>query len=230
MECPICGETLPLSSKVCEACGNEYDGFFLTEEFDSSDVRKRVAAEAAQKKQPSALKPGRPPLDPRVIWIIDGAVAAVAVVGVLIYFLMPKSGGAPNKPETTVANYYEYIKSGNAEGIFGLFEPGFLPTAPDRAAIHAALSTNTYKVSGPTVTVLANDNSAARVEIKDIEVEVTPKAGGQAKKLTLVDANGKPIVSVVKLNNNGSGWKISGRPVNGWAPDNLWLIGEVQTQ
>jgi hypothetical protein len=230
MECPICGETLPLSSKVCEACGNEYDGFFLTEEFDSSDVRKRAAAEAAQKKQPSALKPGRPPLDSKVIWIIAGAVVALVAVGALIYFFVPNSAGAPNKPETTVTRYYDYVKSGNAEGMFGLFEPGFLPTAPDRAAIHAALSTNSFKVTGPTVTVLSNDNGAATVEIKDIEVEVTPKAGGQAKKLTLVDANGAPMVSVVKLNNNGSGWRIAGRPVNGWAPDNLWLIGEVKTQ
>jgi hypothetical protein len=230
MQCPICGETLPLSSKVCEACGNEYDGFFLTEEFDSSDVRKRVTSEAARRKQPSALKPGRPPLDPKIIWIVAGVVVAVAVIGALLYFFMPQSGGAPSKPEATVSKYYDYIKSGDAEGLFSLFEPGFLPTAPDRAAIQAALSANSYAVKGPQVTVLKKDKATAVVEIEGVEVDVTPKAGGPVKKLTLVDANGAPMVSVVELSNNGNGWKIMGRPVNGWSPDNLWLLGDVKTQ
>lgn len=40
MECPVCGEKLPLNAKVCAGCGEPVDRFFLTEELEASQVRK----------------------------------------------------------------------------------------------------------------------------------------------------------------------------------------------
>jgi hypothetical protein len=233
MQCPICGETLPLSSKVCDACGHEYDGFFLTEEFDASTVRKSVTGQKPP-RTPSALKPGRPPLERRTKFLIAaGVVLMVAVVALVVVFI-PHGVSAPSKPDEAVLKYYQYLQKGNGDALMSLFESGFLPVATDKAAVKAALASNTYEVTPPTIKVLTNDNGVAIVAIQDVQVQVTPKSGGAPKALSLAaylqSVPGTPAgtVALVKLHNNGSGWQIAGRPVGGWNPDNLWLIGELK--
>ncbi|MHB8896006.1 MAG: hypothetical protein ACYC99_12640 [Candidatus Geothermincolia bacterium] len=234
MECPICGETLPLSSKVCESCGQEYDGFFLTEEFTASTVRKS-AAPAAPRRQPSALKPSRrPPMGRRNIAIIVGAVVLVAVIVVAVLMFLPRGYSAAGKPEEAVTKYYEYLRKGNAEGMFSLFESGFLPMAPDKAAIRAAFASNSYNATVPVVAVVSKTDNAAQVAIQQVEVETAPKSGGASQKQSLAGyvqtlPGGSPqSVSLVKVSNTGSGWKITGRPMGGWGPENIWLLGEVK--
>ncbi len=233
MECPICGETLPLSSRVCEACGNEYDGFFLTEEFAASSVRKSVAPQKPP-RQPSALKPStRPPMDRKKVAVIGGAVVLALLVGAALFAFIPRGRGAAGTAEEAVTRYYEYLRAGDAEGIFSLFEPGYLPVAADKAGIKAALTTNTYKVSKPVTQVLSRTDNTALVAIKAVEVDIASDTRGTTENKSLARyaqelPGGNPqMVSVVKLENSGGGWRIAGRPVDGWAPSGVWLIGEV---
>lgn len=235
MECPICGETLPLSSKVCESCGQEYDGFFLTEEFTSSSVRKSAAPQKAPRKQPSALKPSRrPPMTPKKIALIVGAAVALIAIAIAIVAFIPRGNQPPGTAQEAVVKYYEYLRKGNADGLFSLFESGYLPVAPDRAAIKAAMSSNKYTVSEPVTQILSRTENTALIAISNVEVDVAPKAGGAAQKKSLaayidsIPGGNKQMVSVVKLDNSGSGWHISGRPLGGWNPDNLWLLGELK--
>lgn len=233
MECPICGETLPLCGSVCEACGNEYDGFFLTEEFASSSVRKSVAPQKLP-RQPSALKPSaRPPMDRKKAAMIGGAAVLVLLAGVALFAFIPRGHGAAGTAEEAVTRYYDYLRTGDAEGIFSLFEPGYLPVAADKAGIKAALTTNTYKASKPIIQVLSRTDNTSVVAIKAVEVDITSSTRGIVEKKSLAGyaqelPGGNPqMVSVVKLKNSGGGWRIAGRPVDGWAPSNIWLIGEV---
>ncbi|HEY5503304.1 MAG TPA: hypothetical protein VIJ97_08330 [Candidatus Anoxymicrobiaceae bacterium] len=232
MKCPICGETLPLSSNVCASCGNEYDGFFLTEEVKSSALRRSVA-ESKAPRQPAALKPrNRAPLSSRTIWIIVVSVAAaiIAVAAVLVF--VPRGKTAAGNPAAAVNLYYQYLQKGDSEGLFSLFDPGFLPMEGARASIKAALSTNKYAVTGPATRVMSSDNNTALVAIDSLQVQVT--SGGNTRTLTLADRlqsligsqTGKSLV--VRINNSGSGWKISGRPLNGWTVEDIWLVGTLQ--
>lgn len=234
MECPICGETLPLSSKVCESCGHEYDGFFLTEEFDSSSVRRSASPQKAP-RQPSALKPSRrPPMDRKKIAVIVGVVVLVALIGVALFAFVPRGHGAPGTAEEAVLKYYDYLRTGDADGLFSLFESGYLPVAADKAGIKAALSTNKYTVSQPVTQVLSRTQNTALVAIKNLEVDISSKTKGTTEKKSLAQyiqsqpGSNPQMVSVVKLDNTGDGWHISGRPIGGWTPDSIWLIGEIR--
>jgi hypothetical protein len=213
MECPICGETLPLSSKVCSSCGHEYDGFFLTEEVESSAVRRSVTRQKPP-KQPSALKPGRGPLSRTALAWIGGGVAALVLIAVVAFIFIPRGKGGAGKPADAVTSYYKYLRSGDTEGLLSLFENGFQPTESDRTGLKAAISTNTYAVTGPTVKVL------------------TPKKGGTPQQYSLASllSSAPGSSCVVGLENMGDGWKISGRTYGGWAPQNLWLVGDLEPQ
>jgi hypothetical protein len=234
MECPICGETLPLSSKVCDSCGHEYDGFFLTEEFASSTVRKSAAPQKPPRRQPSALKPGRPPLGRKKIAIIAGAAVLLIAAAIAVFMFMPTSFSAAGAPDAAVTKYYQYLQDGNAEGMFSLFESGFQPMEQVKAAVKAALATNKYTVKPPVVTVVRQVDNVADVKIESVEVTSLPKSGGTPKKQSLaayaesLPGNNPKLVSMVKVSNNGEGWQITGRPVSGWSPENMWLIGEIQ--
>lgn len=234
MECPICGETLPLSSRVCESCGNEYDGFFLTEEASSSAVRKNASRPPAR-KQPSSLKPRRrAPLSGRSIAIIVGSAVLLAAIAVAVILLVPRGISAPGSAKDVVPRYYQYLEKGDADGLFSLFESGFLPVATDRAAIRAALSSNDYTVSQPVFEVLSSTDNTAIAAIRDIEVDIKPKAGGASRKMSLAEyrdslpGNNRGAVGIVKLTRDGGGWHVSGRPSGGWSPENLWLLGELK--
>lgn len=233
MDCPICGETLPLSSKVCESCGHEYDGFFLTEEYTSSSVRKSASSEKAP-RVPSSLKPSRrPPMDKKKIAVIIGVAAVLVIAAVLVLALIPRGRSAPGTAQEAVMKYYEYLRTNDADGMFSLFESGYQPVAKDKAGIKAAVSSNTYAVSQPVTQVLSRTENTALVAIHRVEVDVTPKKGGATTKNSLTEyiqntpGTTPQTVSVVKLDNNGDGWHIAGRPTGGWSPENLWLIGEL---
>lgn len=228
MECPVCGETLPLSSKICPSCGHEYDGFFLTEEFKSSDLQKRASKTGKAPKVPSALKPGRHPRDVKKIAFIVGGLAVLIAIGVLVLLLVSGGKNAVKKPSEAVTKYYEYLKAGNSSGLFDLFESGFQPTENVRTGLEAALATNTYEVKGPEVTTPNEEGDAVFVQINNVDVTTTPKSGAAPKSNSLA-AYGPGSVSVVKVIKTSGGWKISGRAHGGWAPNNLWLIGDVRT-
>ncbi len=234
MECPICGETLPLSSKVCESCGNEYDGFFLTEEAYSSTVRKNASLPSTR-KQPSALKPRQhAPLSGRSIAIIVGSAVLLTAIAVAVILLVPRGISAPGSAKDVVPRYYQYLEKGDAEGLFSLFESGFLPVAADRAAIKAALSSNDYTVSQPVFEILSSADKTAIAAIRDVKVDIKPKAGGASRTMSLTEyrdslpGNNKGAVSIVKLTRDGGGWRVSGRPSGGWSSENLWLLGELK--
>jgi hypothetical protein len=229
MECPICGETLPLSSKTCAACGNEYDGFFLTEEADSSAVRRSVTQQKPP-RQPSALKPGRGPLSRTTLMWIGGGVAALVLIAIVAFIFIPRGKGGADKPAGAVSSYYQYLKSGDDAALLSLFVSGFQPTASEKIGLKAALAANSYSVTGPSVNVLTDDGKNATVAITSVDVAVTPKKGGTPQQYSLASllssAPGSTVV--VRLENLGDGWKISGRTFGGWAPQNLWLVGDLK--
>ena len=232
MECPICGETLPLSSKVCASCGNEYDGFFLTEEVDSSALRRSVT-NAKPPRQPAALKPrSRAPMSARSIWMIVGSVAAVIIAVAAVLVFMPHGQTAAGSPAAGVNLYYQFLQKGDSAGLFSLFESAYQPMEGARASIKAALSANKYVVSGPVTRVLTANEDNALVAIDSLEVQVT--SGGTTRKLTVADLKQSLVGSqtgkgvVVRMSNSGSGWKISGRPLKGWSAEDIWLIGNIE--
>jgi len=232
MECPLCGETLPLHSRVCLSCGHEFDTFFLTEEAQSSEVRRSVAPSKAP-RQPAALKPSRPPISRKTMGLIGASVGAVAIIAVAIVLFTMSGSALPQKPEDTVAKYYEYLQKGDVTGLLNLFESGFQPTANDRVAVSAVLHANSYKVTGPNVHLISDADGTAYVAIDSIDVSTTPKNDGaptQDSLAALIQKSrpGGQVAAVVKLVNSGDGWRISGRPFNGWGPANIWLIGQLQ--
>jgi len=222
MQCPICGETLPLSSRVCSACGNEYDGFFLTEEVESSALRRSVTS-SSPRRQPAALTPRRmAPLSTRSKWLIAVGALALTLIVVAGVIVLPHRAATAGNPADAVTLYYRYLQQGDADGLFSVFESGYLPMERPRAAVRANLSNSKYAVTGPTIHVVSGDTNTAVVQIDDVEVDVTARGAQTKNKLPAGSA------VMVRINNTGVGWKISGRPVNGWAPENLWLIGAVQ--
>lgn len=58
VDCPICGEEIPLSGKTCGSCGYEEEAFFLTEEMESSTLRQ-YALRKAQAEQAGQDQKGR---------------------------------------------------------------------------------------------------------------------------------------------------------------------------
>jgi hypothetical protein len=223
--CPICGETLPLSGRECWHCGHEVDEMFLTEEAKSSSVAREASKLPANRKQPGALKPSRfGPVERRRFYYIGGALAVLLVVAVILVVVLPKGAGAARKPEEAVSLYYQALQKGNADNLLAVFEPGFQPRAGQRTNVEAALGTNKYVVTGPRVHVISNDGTTALVAIDSVVVDITTAAGTQKK--SLVDSVQDPSTAqVVKVTSYGGGWQISGRPTGGWAPENLWLIG-----
>jgi len=233
MECPICGETIPLSSKVCASCGNEYDGFFLTEEVASSEVRKRVTQQKPP-KVPSALKPRRAPLSRPTMFMIIGGVVALVVVAGGVFMFMSRSKGGAGKPAEAVTSYYKYLQAGDSESLLALFDSGFQPTDATRAGLKAALAANSYAVTGPQIRVISDDGTTAFIAIDSVDVTVTPKNGSPPKRYSLAGLRaelpdaGPQAASVVKITNTGGGWKIAGRTYGGWSPQNLWLLGDIK--
>ena len=232
MECPICGETLPLSSKICASCGNEYDGFFLTEEVDSSALRRSVT-NVKPPRQPSALKPrSRAPLSARTIWIIVASVAAVVIAVAAVIVFVPRGQTAAGSPAAAVNMYYQCLQKGDSAGLFSLFENAYQPMEGARASIKAALAANKYVVSGPVTRVVLSGEDTALVAIDSLEVQVT--AGGATGKRSIAELKQSLVGSqtgkgvVVRLTNTSSGWKISGRPLKGWSAENIWLIGNIE--
>lgn len=184
MQCPICGETLPLSSKVCASCGNEYDGFFLTEEVESSAARRSVTQQKPP-RQPSALKPRRAPIDGRRMAMIGGGVAAVLVIAVAAFLFIPRGKGGAGKPADAVTNYYKYLQSGDSEGLLALFDSAFQPVESEKTGLKAAIAANSYAVTGPTIRVISDDDTTAYVAIDSVGVAVTPRNGAPPQRFSL---------------------------------------------
>lgn len=240
MECPICGEDIPLNSRVCGNCGNEVDQFFLTEESKASRLSKRITDEAARQRYrvPRGQKPRVGFFEGLRIgtWkryaLIALAVAIVVGVGLGAY-LMLASGGSKveNSPTGVIEAYYEALSNNDVGGMLSLVTSGFQPTADQRIGISSAVENSTYEISGPVLQVQDENPTAAVVEIQDLNVQIK-NAGGDTIQRSLAEYM-RPLlekepgsIMVVKTSRVGGKWMIADTPVGGWEAGSEWLLGE----
>ncbi len=230
MECPICGEKVPLNSEVCPFCGNASDEFFLTE----ATIDPRHPAPPEKKHvEPRVRKVARRLDWGGVLALSGGGAVVLAFILVAIFFAPRGASLSWSKPEQVVRGYYEAMSQNDLKGMLSLVADAYQPTSEARSLLEAAFRENTYRVSGLEVRVLSNDRTEARVSLENVVVTVTPKAGGQPVTHSLRDEviaparqaapNSVMLVMLVFYNN---AWKIQGRPYGGWAPQNIWVLGQ----
>lgn len=236
MDCPICGEELPLNAKECPVCGEPIDRFFLTEEVQSSRVRKRAIE--PERKQEVALPMARASRR-GINWKLWGTVggAAVFVVGMAILFAFVVFGGGGAEqatPQEIVEGYYESLSRGDVEDMLSEFANAYQPTSGQKSAIQSAVGMNNYEVANLMLREEENDGNQARVVIEELKVK-TIADGGEERELDLVSDVLEPAHEadpnarvVVHLDKEGSGWKIVDRPLGGWEPEDIWIIGSME--
>lgn len=230
MECPICGEKVPLNSEVCPFCGNTSDEFFLTE----ATIDHRHPAPPEKKR----VKPRASKTAHRLDWggvlaLTGGGAVVLAFILVALLFAPRGASLSWSKPEQVVRGYYEALSQNDLKGMLSLVADAYQPTTGARSLLETALRENTYKVSGLEVRVLSNDRTEARVSLENVVVTITPKGGGQPVTHSLLDEvigparqaapNSVMLVMLVFYNN---AWKIQGHPYGGWAPQNIWALGQ----
>lgn len=241
MDCPVCGEELPLDSAICSACGNRADQFFLTEEVRTSRVSKRTMKVPSQKRSPTPRKEGRD-IAAWKITVMTAAVTGLALTLVAVVFMMIGGKGKPQTPEEVVGGYYEALSKGDFGAMKSLFAGGFLPRAEQAEAVENAVDETRYEVTGPDLRTLTDDGKTARVAIQSLQVKTSviqglriktslgeedPVVHDVAEALKIPQRQNHNLLLVVNLVNEGGGaWMIADRPMGGWLPENLWLIGE----
>lgn len=218
-QCPICGETLPISGKECWHCGH-----IIADKFDTADSAVRArAAEGTKRKQPSALKPSRhAPVSARTMYYMGGGMALVLILAIAGFMVARSARGNAKTPEQAVRLYYDYLENKKPEELFELFEPGYQPRTSERINIVAAVEANRYDVKDLEVSVVSNDDKAAVLAITSVNVTVTDSSGTSEKSLASMHK-----AMTIRAVSYGRSWKISGRPNGGWKSDNLWLLGEM---
>jgi zinc-ribbon domain len=236
MDCPFCGEEIPDGSETCPACGEDSDESFLQEAFSDLANGNHEAVpvvKPARRPEPAALKPSK-----RLDWKgILALTAAGAVVGILIVVaILVIPGGtkvALSKPQQAVEAYYEALSRSDLNGILSLMADSVQPTEAEKAELEKAISQNTYKVSDLQVKVVDSDTQASHVSIGNVVVTVKPTNGGASVTHSLVDEILQPAqqsdpaaLMLVRLDFYGNTWKISSRPNGGWAPNNVWALGQ----
>jgi len=231
MECQYCGEELPLNSAVCTACGKEVEQFFLTEEVKESRVSKRTREVPAARRLPSP----RQQVGFTYRWKTAGMIVGlVAVIAIAIFAAMALSGGEskPENAEEVVDGYYEALEKSDFGKMKSYFANAFLPTRDEAAEIENVVGETEYHVIGPDIRTVRDDERGVLVEIQSLQVKYTRANGGTGshtlstdvlQPLHLKQPNLRILVRVI---NEGSGWLIADRPMNGWSAENLWLIGE----
>jgi endogenous inhibitor of DNA gyrase (YacG/DUF329 family) len=230
MECPICGEKVPLNSEVCPFCGNSSDEFFLTEA--AIDSRHPVPAEKKH-IEPRARKKVRHLDWSGVLALTGGGAVVLALILIAVFFAPRGASLSWSKPEQVVRGYYEALAQNDLKGMLSMVADAYQPTTAERSLLDTALRDNTYKVSGLEVRVLSNDRTEARVALENVVVTITPKGGGEPVTHSLRDEIIAPArqaapntVMLVRLVFYSNAWKIEGRPYGGWAPKNIWALGQ----
>jgi hypothetical protein len=230
MECPICGEKVSLNSEVCPFCGNESDEFFFTEA--TVDPRRTVPSERKH-VEPRARKPARRLDWSGVLAMTGGGAVVVALILVALFFAPRGAQLSWSKPDQVVKGYYEMLSQNDLKGMLSLVADAYQPTTVAKSMLETTLRQNTYKVSNIEVRVLSNDRTEARVSLENVVVIITPKGGGQPVTHSLRDEVIQPArqaepnaVMLVKLVFYNNAWKIEGRPYGGWAPQNIWALGQ----
>jgi len=231
MECQFCGEELPLNSAVCTACGKEAEQFFLTEEVKESRVSKRTREVPAAKRLPSP----RQQVGVTDRWKIAGVIlGALAVIAIGIFAAMALSGGE-SKPENAlevVDGYYEAMVKSDFGKMTSYFANAFLPSSEEAAVIEKAIGETKYQVIELDTRTVSEDEREAIVEIESLQVKYTNPNGGTGthtlstdvlQPLHLTQPNLRMLVRVM---DEGSGWLLTDRPMNGWSAENIWLIGK----
>lgn len=231
MECQFCGEELPLNSAVCTACGKEVEQFFLTEEVKESRVSKRTRVIPAAKRLPSP----RQQVGFTDRWKTAGVVVgAVAVIAIGIFAAMALSGGE-SKPENAMAavdGYYEAMVKSDFGKMKSYFANAFLPSSEETAEIEEVMGETRYEVIELDIRTVREDERGALVEIESLQVKYTNPNGGTGTHTLSTDVL-QPLYlrqpnlrMLVRVMDEGSGWLIADRPMNGWSAENIWLIGK----
>jgi hypothetical protein len=230
MECPICGEKVPLNSEVCPFCGNASDEFFLTEATIDS---RHPAPQEKKHVEPRASKTARHLNWNGVLALAGGGAVVLALILIAVFFAPRGASLSWSKPEQVVRGYYEAMAQNDLKGMLSMVADAYQPTTAERSLLDTALRDNTYKVSGLEVRVLSNDRTEARVSLENVVVTITPKGGGQPVTHSLRDEIIAPArqaapntVMLVRLVFYNNAWKIQGRPYGGWAPKNIWALGQ----
>lgn len=233
MDCPICGEQIPLNARECAECGHTVDRFFLSEEVDTSRVRKRVMDSGAPRKEPSALKPSRPPLSDRKMLILGAAAVVVVVIIIIVVFLVTRGHGGAGSPEDAVRGYYDALQNRDFDGMLQYVAAGFQPTGNQKVEIRDAVIGGSWQFSDLNMRTMSGAADSVSVILNDLNATVRCGPKGE-EKLSLVTDVIQPMqqqspgsVIVVNVVNDGGVWKIAGRPLGGWAAENLWVIGEA---
>jgi len=230
MECPICGEQVPLNAEACPLCGNPAEQFFLTEEAESSIARQQALELPYIPRRAFALEP----LFSRRTLIIAGFTGAAIIAGVVVLLSFLYGGKSPGStPEQPIRLYYDALSGKSLDDMLSLFAVKYQPKVLERTGVGDALANDNYSVSGLVTRTLEKDDRKARVVLEAVRVTVM-KPGGKVD-LSLVADVIKPlqeqdpdlliIVNVVK---EAGAWKIADRPLDGWAPDNLWVVGHAE--
>lgn len=231
MECQYCGEELPLNSEVCTSCGKEVEQFFLTEEVRGSRLSKLARETPIVRRLPSPRRQVGFTGRWKTVGVIMGAVAVIAIA---IFAAMTLSGGEskPENAEEVVDGYYEALEKSDFGKMKSYFANAFLPTREETVEIEKVVGETRYQVIGPDIRTVREDEREAIVEIQSLQVKSTKPDGVTVKHTLSTDVlqplhlKQADLRILVRVMNEGSGWLITDRPMNGWSVENLWLIGE----
>ena len=230
VECQYCGEELPLNGSVCTACGKEVEQYFLTEEVRGSRVSKLTREIPVVRRLPSPRRQVGFTGRGKTAAIIIGLVAVIAIA---VFAAMALSGGEskPENAEEVVDRYYEALEKSDFAKMKSYFANAFQPTREEPAEIEKTVGETKYHVIGPDVRTVSEDKREVIVEIESLQVKYTKPNGGTGRHTLSTDVlqplhlKQPNLRMLVRVMNEGSGWLIADRPMNGWSAENLWLIG-----
>lgn len=171
-------------------------------------------------------------------WKTAGVIAgSIALILIAIFAAMTLTGGehVPVNAEEAVSGYYEALARSDLSGMESCFAKAFLPPVRDMKGIEEVVGETTYRVVGPNLRTVSEGAGEATVEIEDVQVDYTNPDGETVKHALSTDVLQplrlkRPGIRVlVRVMNEGDGWFIADRPMNGWSAENIWLLGQLGT-
>jgi hypothetical protein len=225
MDCPVCGEEIPLNQSECPNCGEQVDRFFLTEEVEGSRVRRKAGEVEKAPTEPSSQARKRPLERSRLVAVIIAVVFLLALA-VLALLLLVGGGGVPDTPDGVVNAYYEALQKSDFETMKSYFANAYLPTGQEQDRLASGVSKTDYAVTGPSLVVLADEGKSARVAIEALQVKESSPGGTVRHDLSRDVLQGLHSTDpeariVVELSRDSGIWRIVERPYGGWQAENL---------
>jgi len=226
VSCPLCGAKITLGASECPVCKYPFEKLGLARAGSVKKIGTKRRLFSLSTLSLSQLNPRR-----RQVLILYSILFFAFVITLA---LMLSRGGKTVKfktPEEAVRAYYSALERKDAKGVIAPIIAGYRPTGKQFEKLEIAIKEGSWKFSGLKLRKISEKGDQACFALEDLRATID--LGGGRKKANLTTdviaplQNAKPgAVLIIRLEKVEGSWEILSRPLNGWVPESLWVIGE----